>query len=51
MHKTVLLTWSPPNRSFLAAAEAYFTEDPVAKRAGVFAWAGAAFGSGDSVAV
>lgn len=45
--KSTPLTWSPPNRSFLAAAESDFAEDPqempLAERAGVFAWAGATF--------
>lgn len=49
------LTWSPANRSFLAAAEADFTEDPqkmsLVQRAGVFAGTGAAFGGRHSVTV
>lgn len=43
------LTWSPPNGSFLAAAETDFAEDPqempLAERAGVFARARATFRS------
>lgn len=49
------LTWSPANRSFLAAAEADFTEDPqkmsLVQRAGVFAGTGTAFGGRHSVTV
>lgn len=53
--KSTALTWSPPNGSFLAAAETDFAEDPqemsLAERAGVFAGAGATFRSRDPVAV
>lgn len=53
--KSTQLTWSPPNGSFLAAAEADFAEDPqempLAEGAGVFAGAGTTFRGGDPVAV
>lgn len=53
--KSTALTWSPPNGSFLAAAETDFAEDPqempLAERAGVFAGTGATFRSRDPVAV
>lgn len=53
--KFTALTWSPPNGSFLAAAETDFAEDPqempLAERARVFAGAGATFRSRDPVAV
>lgn len=53
--KSTALTWSPPNGSFLAAAETDFAEDPqempLAERAGIFAGAGATFRSRDPVAV
>lgn len=49
------LTWSPPNRSFLPAAEADFAENPqempLTERAGVLAGAGATLRSRDPVAV
>jgi len=55
LKKHPALTWSPANRSFLAAAEADFTEDPqkmsLADRAGVFAGTGASFGGRDPLAV
>lgn len=55
LKKHPALTWSPANRSFLAAAEADFTEDPqemsLAEGAGVFAGTRAAFGGRDPVAV
>lgn len=55
LKKHPALTWSPANRSFLAAAEADFTEDPqemsFADRAGVFAGTGATFGGRYPVAV
>lgn len=54
-NNSTALTWSPPNGSFLAAAETDFAEDPqemsLAKRAGVFARAGATFRSRNPVAV
>lgn len=54
--KITALTWSPPNGSFLAAAETDFAEDPqempLVDRAGVFfARAGATFRSRNPVAV
>lgn len=53
--KSTALTWSPPNGSFLPAAETDFAEDPqempLAERAGVLAGAGATFRSRDPVAV
>lgn len=53
--KSTSLTWSPPDGSFLAAAETDFAEDPqempLAQRAGVFAGAGAPFRSRDPITV
>lgn len=55
LKKPTALTWSPPNRSFLPAAEADFAENPqempLAQRAGVLAGAGTTFRSRDPVAV
>lgn len=55
LKKSTALTWSPPNRSFLPAAEADFAENPqempLTERAGVLAGAGATFRSRDPVAV
>lgn len=49
------LTWAPPDRSLLAAAEAHLAKDPqempFTQRSGVFAGAGATFGSRHPVAV
>lgn len=53
--QSTALTWSPPNWSFLAAAETDFAEDPqemlLVDRAGIFGGAGATFRGRDPVAV